>query len=364
MNREQPDNQPLEPLSGSGASLEFPVVFVAERLESRWADLIGGGECPSPDELPSSRFLVLEDIWIISTYLRLRRAGVPVEIDSSIRESAINVACSPRLASRKPIKRGLIVSIRADRARQTWGDITLVQNPQNIRSTRDWMIDHWPQPNIIRRDPNRQDRVERIGILSPASSIAAEYRNASFRNKLGAHGFELVIRTDGVGWNDYSDLDVQMAIRSIPTIQLRTKPATKIVQSWIAGCPAITGIEPGFRACGRPGVDYLEASSAAEVIDWLRVLRDNPPMYRSLIENGAARTHLHDENAVLRQWVQFLRGPATRQMSQLGGRRRGLGHVASIHMSVFSSLARHRLMLSCVKTVLKYQSLRIKVINS
>ncbi len=361
MSPHSPDNSPAKSGERGAPDFEYPVVFVAERLESRWGELVNGGTCPSPDELPSSRFLVLEDIWVISTYLRLRRAGLPVEIDSSTREGAINVACSPRIASRNPLRRGMIVSIRADRARQVWGDLSLVQNPLNLRSERDWLIDHWPQPNIIPRNPDRGDRIERIGILSPVSSIAPEIRDPAFTQRLDSLGFELVIRSDGVGWNDYSDLDLQIAMRSIPAIQLRTKPATKIVQAWIAGCPAITGVEPAFRSIGRPGMDYLEASSASEVIDRLCMLRDQPSLYRSLIVNGAAKAALHDERAVLQQWELFLRGPATNWMRRQVGQERGLSRHARARLAVYSSLARHRIMLTWVKAVLAYHGLRLKM---
>lgn len=354
-----PDNAPAPRSIASTLNFEFPVVFVAERLQTRWQDLIDAPQCPSPDELPSSRFLVLEDIWIISTYMRLRRAGLPVEIDSSTRDGAINVASSPRIASRHPIRNGLLVSIRADRARQTWGDISLVQNPLNLRSTRDWLIDHWPQPNITPRDPDRGDRVERVGVLSPITSISPEIRDPAFAAKLESLGFELVIRSDGVGWNDFSDLDVQIAIRDIPSIQLRTKPPTKLVQAWISQCPAVTGVEPGFRTYGRPGLDYLEASSASDVIDRLCLLRENPSVYRSLIANGSARVPLHDEAAVLRQWENFLRGPATSWMKILSSRPRGMRHQAKVRVAVYSSLARHRLMLTWVKAVLGYRTLQL-----
>ncbi len=185
-------------------------------------------------------------------------------------------------------------------------------------------------------------------------------RTDAFRSRLEALGFELVIRSDGAGWNDYSDLDVQVAVRTIPSVQLRTKPATKLVQAWISGCPAVTGIEPAFRAVGRPGVDYLEASRASEVVNSLCLLRDQPALYRSLITNGARKASLHDESAVLQQWEQFLRGPATMWARRFSGRPRGYARRAGTTLAVYSSLARHRIMLSWVKAVLGFEGLRVR----
>lgn len=334
---------------------EFPVVFVAERLKSRWSELLDPARVASLQSLPTSRFLVLEDIWIVSTYVRLREAGFDVAIDSTPRRNAINVVCSPRVLLNSPHPESVIVAVRADRARPTWGDLTLVQSPLNLERTSDWFIDHWPQPNIIPRDPERGDRLERIGVIGPRTSIAAEVRCPEFRSRLEKLGLELVIRDDGVAWNDYSDLDVQIAYRTGPMFWLRCKPGTKIVQSWIAGCPAIAGIEPCFRTIGRPGLDYLEASSADQIVEKLRTLRERPDLYRSLIERGSVRARSHDDAAVLGQWVAFLKGPASELL-----RRRMLRSTSSrsrltTRTAVLSSLVRHRLMLEWVKLHIRAQ---------
>ena len=332
----------------SSHRFEFPVVFVAERLRSRWNDLIDSRAAPSLGSLASTRFLVLEDIWIISTYLRLRAAGCDVQIDSLPREDSINVVCSPKVLLRSIPSRSVIVSIRADRAMQTWGDLCLVQSPLNLKQQSDWLIDHWPQPNLIPRNPERGDRVERVGVIGPVSSMAAEIRDPRFQSHLERLGFDLVIRSDGARWNDYSDLDVQLTYRTGPKSLLRCKPATKIVQSWIARCPAVTGVEPCFRAVGRSRVDFLEAASAAEIVAHLQSLRDRPDLYRSLIDNGAVRSRSHDEPAVLQQWIAFLEGPATalmRDRMSYGTTRRGR---LLTRTSVITSVARHRLFMKWV----------------
>lgn len=329
----------------TSSRLALPVVFVSERLDSRWQDLRDVGTAPRIQDLPSTRFLVLEDIWIVSTFLRLREAGVPVEIDSCPREDSINIVCTPRVLLGSLPRRSVIVSIRADRVAQTWGDLSLVQNPLNLDRPTDWLIDHWPQPNIIPRRSERGDRVERVGVIGPVSSMAAEIRDPRFQARLESMGFELVIRSDGTSWNDYSDLDVQLTYRVAPKATLRCKPATKIVQSWIARCPAITAIEPCFRAVGRSGVDYLEATSAPEIISHLQNLRDQPDFYRSLIECGSSRARSHDEAAVLRQWIAFLEGPASSLLRhRLSGKAPARSRLLT-RASVIGSVARYKVFL-------------------
>ena len=328
---------------------EFPVVFVAERLNSRWSELLDRGRETRLQSLPTTRFLVLEDIWIVSTYLRLREAGFDVAIYTAPRRNAINVVCSPRVLLSSTHQNSVIVAIRADRTRPAWGDLTLVQSPLNLERATDWLIDHWPQPNIIPRNPDRGDRLERVGVIGPRTSIAAEVRSPEFRSRLEKLGIELVIRDDGSSWNDYSDLDMQIAYRTGPMFWIRCKPATKLVQSWIAGCPAIAGVEPSFRTVGRPGLDYLEARSADQIVEHLRTLLDRPDHYRSLIDRGLLRAPLHDDRAVLGQWVAFLKGPASdllrrRILRTTSGRSR-----LTTRTAVLSSLVRHRLMLHWVK---------------
>ncbi len=223
---------------------------------------------------------------------------------------AVNVVCMPQVLREAGPGTGPIVAIRADRPATHWGDLVLAQNAAGLRRHHEWLIDHWPQPNLIHRNEARGTRVERIGVFGPLSSIFAPIQDSRFRAELQRHGFELVLRTDGADWNDYSDIDVQLAFRSPPLRELATKPGTKLVQSWIAGVPAITGFEPCFRTVGRAGIDYLEARTPGEAIALIERLASDPDRYRDIVARGRMRSALHDESSVLRQWIAFLSGPA------------------------------------------------------
>jgi hypothetical protein len=89
-------------------------------------------------------------------------------------------------------------------------------------------------------------RVERVGFVGRERNLAPGFRTPQFRRELAQRGFALVVREDR--WWDYRDLDAVLAVRSASPAKLRTKPASKLVNAWHAGCPALLGPEPAFEA--------------------------------------------------------------------------------------------------------------------
>ena len=89
-------------------------------------------------------------------------------------------------------------------------------------------------------------------------NTAPMFRSVAFKEALGAMGVELVLRTDARAWHDFRDLDLHLAVRDLPEPMIRTKPATKLVHSWLTACPGLLGPEPSYRLWGTEGTDYFE----------------------------------------------------------------------------------------------------------
>jgi hypothetical protein len=47
-------------------------------------------------------------------------------------------------------------------------------------------------------------------------------------------------------WHDYSTDDLVLAVRDLTEKDALVKPASKLVNAWIAGVPALLGPEPAF----------------------------------------------------------------------------------------------------------------------
>lgn len=259
--------------------------------------------------VPVARLHLIENTWIVSTYLRLRGRGCDVRITDRLVPDHINVCTSERLLRYPGAERAFIVVVDADRRDLLWGDFHLVQSPAMLRARDCVLLDHWPQPGLRPRDPARGARLERIAYFGYPGNLARAFREPSFTADLRRLGVEFVLREQPEQWHDYHDVDLCLAVRDLRPYLLATKPATKLAQAWLTGCPALLGQEPAYRYWGVPGVDYFEVATADEAIDTVHQLKAQPELYRAVIAAGRAKAPAHDEEAVARQWIAVLDGP-------------------------------------------------------
>lgn len=78
-------------------------------------------------------------------------------------------------------------------------------------------------------------------------------KTGAFQDALRQRGVRFVNRFQGE-WHDYQHVDAVLAIRDCPPVVLATKPASKLINAWKAGVPALLG--PGT---GLQGIAYLPA---------------------------------------------------------------------------------------------------------
>lgn len=110
-------------------------------------------------------------------------------------------------------------------------------------------------------------------------------------------------------WHDYRHADVVLAVRNLTAKDALAKPASKLVNAWLAGVPAILGPEPAYREIRRSDLDYIEVKTAQEALDALARLRSTPGLYQAMVENGRKRGADFTEPATVRRWVDLLDGP-------------------------------------------------------
>ena len=110
-------------------------------------------------------------------------------------------------------------------------------------------------------------------------------------------------------WNDYAQSDAVLAVRNLTLYDADKKPASKLVNAWFAELPALLGPEPAFRELGTPGEDYIEVFTPRDVLEALKGLRDNPGLFRRIVENGKRSSQRCTEAALTQLWIETLNGP-------------------------------------------------------
>ena len=298
-------------------SLAHPVFFVYPRLAD-WPELLETDRLPCADDVPH-RFGRGADIWIPQAYLRLRARGLNVQIARRYVANAINVVHSDDLSAWDFPCRSYIVAVRGDRPPVCMCHLNIVQTPLLLGDPQTHLITHWPQPGLIARDPARGAEVRRVAFQGYAEQLSPKLRSRDFTSALAAMGIEFVVQTRQ--WEDCREVDVVLAIRDIAPQWLATKPASKLINAWAAGAPAVLGPEPAYRALRQSPLDYLEAADATEALEAVRRLREQPQLFEAMRLNGLRRAQEFSVDRVCDQWIELLRGPAAEGFERW--RRRG-----------------------------------------
>jgi glycosyltransferase involved in cell wall biosynthesis len=261
-----------------------------------------------------------EDAWILQTWLRLARAGHPAALAAEPPAEGLVVFHAKQareLRRRLGRTRDLVlVGVRGDNREPLLADFEIVQNGRFADGRRRFFLPHWPQPGLVPRDPARGARIERVAYKGYEANLHPEFRSPSWGEFLRENGIEWLVdavefagaATDrsAVEWPDFRTIDLIVAVRPPERKQRTSKPATKLVNAWLAGVPALLGPEYAFREIRRSELDYLEVASAAEARAAVERLRRDPGLYRAMVENGRARAAEFTADAILPRWVELL----------------------------------------------------------
>jgi len=283
-----------------------------------------------PDKDPLA-FRHGEFAWVVQTFLRLRAAGHPVELTSTPPGHGLVVFHAKhrhRLGRAIGPRDGLVlVGIRADNRSPLLADFEILQNGR-FAGERRFAIPHWPQPHLVPRDPRRGSRLARAGYMGRRENLHPEFRSERWRlrleeagiewalNDVTSHGMDGYDATEAIDWQDYGNLDAILAVRPTGRGDSNHKPASKLVNAWRAGVPALAGPEFAFRELRRSEDDYLEVSNAAEAWGALCRLRDDPELYARMVANGRRRAEEFSLAAIADRWAQVLWREIPRQLAR------------------------------------------------
>jgi len=259
-------------------------------------------------------------IWILQTWLRLTRAGRPVEISATPPPAGLVVFHSAHrraLARRhRRVRDAILVGVRGDHREPLIADYQVLQNGFFADGRRRFFIPTWIQPALVPRDPARGSRIERAAFKGFDQSQHPGLRSAAWSADLAARGITWVhdslsfeSRTSaahGLAWPDYREIDLVVALRP-PDRRLHVeKPASKLINAWSAGVPAVLGPEYAYRELRRSDHDYIEVSTVDEARAAIDRLRGAPELYLAMVENGKRRALEFDVAAITASWAELL----------------------------------------------------------
>jgi hypothetical protein len=304
----------MRPMSAVPAQQTWCGFVVDESFADRADDLVDERDWPW-------LFETSEEVWIHQTMLRLADAGYPVRpcslVDAASCEVVVvhpgRVRQLVRTLGRTTSTRVLLASSDKTYGRR-FADLSAIQHLR-IDGSRQVHVPHWPQPGLLRRDAT-DHRVARAEFKGDPATLHRDLRGASWSSELDALGITWHIspRPSPSGtttdrgphpWSDYRRTDVIVAIRG-ETNKLHNKPASKLVNAWRAGVPAVLGPEPAFRELRCCDLDYIEAETAADALRALERLQIEPRLYSAMVEHGLRRARDFEVDVVRAAWVQAI----------------------------------------------------------
>jgi len=265
------------------------------------------------------KLMVRGQRWVLQTFLRLREAGMDVELVGEVPRSGVLVfhACEKRVL-RERLPRGArltLVGIRADARPITIADVELLQNRRFAYGSRRVFVPYWPQPGLVPRDPRRGARVERIAFKGFEENLHPDFLAPAWSSWLEEHGMRWVLHSTrfrgssagvGVDWHDYHDVDVVVALRPDPESPQHRKPASKLCNAWQAGVPALLGPEHAYRELRRSELDYTEIRSSEDAKRALERLRAEPQLHQAIVANGRRRGEALTVERIVEAWRELL----------------------------------------------------------
>jgi hypothetical protein len=281
------------------------IVFVHSQPRL-WRDLAELAQPPAPGEV-ADRIREGRSAWVLQTYLWLRRRGLAAELSTHCLPGTLCILHYDDLRARDFTAESYLLGVRCDRPPMLLADQQVVQTPLLANGVSSHFVPNWPQPGLLPRAEARGTRVERVGFVGRERNLAPPFRSPEFRRELAQQGFALVVREKP--WWDYRDLDVILAVRVASPAKLRTKPASKLVNAWHAGCPALLGPEPAFEARRSSPLDFLSVAAPEDALAALRRLREEPGLYAAMVGNGRLRAREFSVERVAERWEDLLAGP-------------------------------------------------------
>jgi hypothetical protein len=272
-----------------------------------------------PDAAPHA-FMRGERAWVLQTYLRLAAAGHRVRLAAEAPAEGIVVFHAKQhralYRQRHRLRNALLVGMRADNREESLADVEIVQNGRWADGRRRFFLPHWPQPGLVPRDPSRGTALHRVAFKGFVSNLHRDFLSPRWERFLAERGIEWVcdavpfashgVRLSATSWHDYSAVDLVVSLRPDPASPYTDKPATKLVNAWLAGVPALLGPEYAYRELRRSELDYVEIHSPEEAQHEVARLATDHALYAAMQENGRRRGAAFTIDALTARWAGFL----------------------------------------------------------
>lgn len=248
--------------------------------------------------------------WVLQTYLYLRQGGLPVHLCNQLPQAGIIVTHLDCVAyDFRPGSGQTLVVLLVDRETpHPHAHLHITHNPvQGLPfGMAHRYMPPWPQVGLIPRDSGRGDSFTRIGYFGYDNNLDPAFAAAEFQAQMAELGLQFHIPPPSA-WHDFSTVDAVVAIRKFGRDDpFLNKPSLKLFNAWLADVPAVLGHETAYRHDGKPGVDYLEATTPADVLSALRNLKLDVAQRHAMVAQGRLAVEPYKPASTVARWGRLI----------------------------------------------------------
>jgi hypothetical protein len=170
-----------------------------------------------------------------------------------------------------------------------------------------------PQRGLVPRRSERLGRVRSLAFKGNPENVPPELASREWAQALGARGIrwwlDAPARTDGPdqSWHDFGEVDAVLCVRHpVYADDLGRKPATRLVNAWVAGCVPFAAREPGYVELGQDGRDVFFVDGPRECLELLDCLNRDPQRLGAVEAEVARKGVEYSHQKTARRWHHAL----------------------------------------------------------
>jgi hypothetical protein len=265
---------------------------------------------------------------LLELYVRLRRLGVPVTLGpQASAEARLLVVYSKSLHESRAALR---VALRA--LQQADGRLALIRSdaplswkfpvrplvefmPTAALVRRPWQrwLPPLPQRGLLPRGAARRGRIRSVAFKGNPTNVPPVLRSPQWAEELGARGLEWFLdvpsRTDGPDqrWHDFASVDAVLCVRDPDVVwDVRGKPATRLINAWLAGSIPLAERERGYVELGVDEQDVFFIRTPFDGLEVIDRLNADGELLRRVERRIDERAAEFGPEAVLELWREAL----------------------------------------------------------
>jgi hypothetical protein len=278
---------------------------------------------------------------LLELYVRLVRNGLPVTIGpEAVPGSRLVVIYSKSLYQSKSMLRQALRSVQ-----QAGGAVALIRSdapvswrfpvrplvefmPTASMVRRPWQrwLPPLPQRGLRPRDAARRGRIRSVAFKGNPTNVPSALLSTEWRDALTARDLEWILdtpsRTDGSdqAWHDFTQVDAVLCVRH-PDFgwDVRRKPATRLINAWLAGSIPLAECEPGYTELATEAADVFFIRTPFDSLDAIDRLNADSSLLRTVEQRIGERAAAFVPEVTLARWQEAL-------VEAASSRRPGLRH--------------------------------------